>query len=102
MRLKGDVLAGAGLKFQKISIPTGAIKSHRSLAVEHRQLLFQFLLVRLKASDGKLYPLGGNMISIPTGAIKSVTHSQLVPSTNQISIPTGAIKRSSLKFMPST
>ena len=59
------------LYLNSISIPTGAIKRRFVFFFEFFDIIFQFLLVRLKAhKQFYLYHLY-KQISIPTGAIKS-------------------------------
>jgi len=75
-----------------ISIPSGAIKSSSSDYFSNAQLVFQFLLVRLRETV-EVENFDDDRISIPSGAIKSLHILTERKQNFSISIPSGAIKR---------
>ena len=113
VRLKGPASHAGDNQRYHISIPYGAIKRRCRSASSSASVIFQFLMVRLKADNASkdielkqsfqflmvrlkdswslaLWPI--NVISIPYGAIKRWWSTWWDEDTDEISIPYGAIK----------
>ena len=84
-------LLGVGLAdFQFLLV---RLRGHSKRIILTYSITFQFLLVRLREAADITAKNLTDLLSIPSGAIKSQTNNKTNKISRKLSIPSGAIKR---------